>query len=142
VEREAQEVGLTAVTAEEKTRWAKAPDGTRGFTPGHRSTEKHSMEELRSATIEAEERRKRRAIQAPAGFVYSGHSCRAGSLSEASALGVCAGTSVCMPDLCSVCCHKTCAAIKLVRGIGSDMLAMPAALGVVVLASCAWALLT
>jgi hypothetical protein len=81
-------VGLTAVTAEEKTRWAKAPDGTRGFTPGHRSTEKHSMEELRSATIEAEERRKRRAIQAPAGFVYSGHSCRAGSLSEASALGV------------------------------------------------------
>jgi hypothetical protein len=31
---------------------------------------------------------KRRAIQAPAGFVYSGHSCRAGSLSEASALGV------------------------------------------------------
>ena len=30
----------------------------------------------------------RRAIAAPAGFVYSGHSCRAGSLSEASALGV------------------------------------------------------
>jgi hypothetical protein len=31
---------------------------------------------------------KRRAIEAPAGFAYSGHSCRAGSLSEASALGV------------------------------------------------------
>jgi hypothetical protein len=66
VEREAvQEMVLTAVIAEEKTartsstRWAKAPDGSRGFAPGHRSTEKHSEEELRSATTElrAEEQR-------------------------------------------------------------------------------------